>query len=248
VIGTTLGFGAPAGNLLLRSFLENGFNKHWFIEEITHHTFFYGYMTLTTPIVFAIFGYVMGFILDKLFSQKQSLEVINTVLEGQSITDDVTGLYNHRHLMDVLAKELERAKRYHRTLSAVMLDIDDFKKINDQYGHLVGDRVLRELARLLKKSVRQVDTVARYGGDEFFIILPESTSDAAQLVAERIQGNARGYHFNQPENSLSLTVSIGISSFQNSKDIDRTHLIEKTDQALLKAKSLGKNECFVDAA
>jgi len=245
-IGTALGLGAPLGSLLLRSFLERSFNLDRFIEEVTHHAFFYGYMMFATPIVFALFGYGMGFLLDKLFSQKQSLEVLNAVLESQSITDDMTGLYNHRHLIDLIDKELERAKRYHRNLSTVMLDIDDFKKINDRYGHLVGDRVLRELARLLKKSIRQVDTVARYGGDEFFIILPESAFHTAQLVAERIQKTVREYRFNQPERLLSLTVSVGISSFQDSKDIDLTQLVERTDQALLKAKSLGKDECFVD--
>ena len=247
-MGAMLGFGAPLGSLLLRGFLENGFNKHWFFEELTHHLFFYGYMILATPIVFAIFGYGMGFLLDKLALQKQSLEMINAALESQSITDDVTGLYNHRYLMEVLDKELERAKRYHRTLSAMMLDIDNFKKVNDQYGHLVGDRVLREFAYLLKKNVRQIDTLSRYGGDEFFIILPESTAEIAQLVAERIQRSVRDYPFNQPDHLLPLTVSIGISSLQDSKDIGRTELIERTDQALLKAKSLGKNEYFVNAA
>lgn len=248
LIGIVLGFGAPAGSLLVRAFLKGTFNHEWVSAEVSRHSFFYSYMILTTPIVFSVFGYIMGFLLDKLSAQKRSLEAVNVVLEGQSVTDDMTGLYNHRHLIDVMGKELERAKRYHRTLSTIMLDIDGFKKINDQYGHLIGDRVLKELAYVLKKTVRQIDTVGRYGGDEFFVLLPESTINTARIVAGRIQNGVRAFRFNQLGNPLSITVSVGISSFEDSRYVDQTQLIERTDRALLKAKSLGMNECVVNVA
>lgn len=152
LIGILLGFGAPIGSLLFRSFFEKSFDSHWLVGELAKHLFFYGYMTFATPIIFAVFGYSMGFLLDKLFSKEQSLEALNIILEKQSITDDMTGLYNHRHLIDFIGKEIERSKRYHHVLSTMMIDIDDFKKVNDQYGHLVGDRVLREFASLLKNA------------------------------------------------------------------------------------------------
>lgn len=162
-------------------------------------------------------------------------------LQTQSRTDDLTGQYNRRHILVELEREVERALRYGRRLSGMMVDIDDFKKINDQYGHTVGDRVLRAFAGVLERSIRKVDILGRYGGDEFLVILPEATVDVAKLVAKRIQRNLSDYQRNVLGELSPFTASMGLLSFEDIKKADQTIFIEKIDQALLKAKRGGKN-------
>lgn len=166
-------------------------------------------------------------------------------LEKQSRTDDLTGLYNRRHIFIELEREVERASRYQRPLSGMMIDIDDFKKINDTYGHLTGDRLVRTFARLLESSVRAIDILGRYGGDEFLLILPETPLETARKVAERIRLNVIRYHRDVMGELGSLSVSIGLVEFDERCRSDRNLFLERIDAVLLSAKRAGKNQVVI---
>ncbi len=155
-------------------------------------------------------------------------------------TDGLTGLYNHRHFQDTLSKELSRAERYEEPLSLMLADIDDFKLLNDQFGHTFGDTVLRRLAEILMAATRESDTAARYGGEEFAIILPKVNSSQAAAMARRLMEEIDKNMASLMRGKLPLTVSIGISSFpdDSTKPLE---LIKKADKALYEAKRLGKD-------
>jgi diguanylate cyclase (GGDEF)-like protein len=157
-------------------------------------------------------------------------------------TDGLTDLYNYRFFQQLLSVEMSRAQRFRRPLSLIMLDIDHFKAYNDVYGHQAGDHALRRLAALLRRSSRSYDLVARYGGDEFVIILPETDRGTAAEVAERIracveQTSPTG---NDVLPGHQLTTSLGIASFPQDAT-DTGDLIRKADRALYQAKSAGRN-------
>ncbi len=241
LVGLLLGLGAPLGGLLLHALLLQKYNWSWVGQEWFNHRFFYGYMAVTTPIVFSAFGCSLGWLRDEILSKNKFLEHMNTILQRRSILDDMTGLYNHRHLLEEIKKEVERAKRYQRPLSGMMIDLDDFKKVNDHYGHLVGDEVLIGVAEVLKGSVRKMDVVGRYGGDEFLIILPEAALETTRHIAERILGNFQAQPIRTSKGPLPITVSIGSFLFKDPQLVDLTSFIEKTDQAMFHAKGAGKN-------
>lgn len=149
-----------------------------------------------------------------------------------SLVDGLTGLYNHRYLLDVLQKELHKLVQYPQHVSLLMFDIDDFKKYNDTYGHQAGDVLLKDLASLIKRSIRDRDMAFRYGGEEFVVFFPETEKQSAVLGAERILNLVRLH--------LPVTVSIGLSSFPVDRD-SSDGLISAADKALYKAKRTGKN-------
>ncbi len=165
--------------------------------------------------------------------------------EYESHTDELTGLYSRRYILSELAIELERARRYERTLSALMIDVDNFKAINDEHGHLIGDQVLKTFARILRTSIRKVDLAGRYGGDEFLLILPESGVKQAKFVAERIQSNLKIYQTEILADFAPLTASFGLMAFDHFENITSTFFMEKIDRALLEAKRAGKNKIVV---
>jgi diguanylate cyclase (GGDEF)-like protein len=165
----------------------------------------------------------------------------------KAFVDDVTDLYNSRYLLAAVDREVERSDRSGRELSVLFLDLDRFKLVNDRYGHLVGSSVLRELGGLLRDSIRAVDTVSRYGGDEFTIVLVDTGLEGARLVAERIRravhthpfGGARGLQ-------LDLTLSIGVATFPF-HGRNREQLLDIADKAMYLAKALGRNQvCTAD--
>lgn len=244
ILGLLLGLGAPIGGLLFGMIFFGEINFHWVKQEVSSRFYYYAYMSLITPAVFGFFGAYLGSLNDKIHAQKKSLEALVNVLEAQSMSDDVTGIYNHRHLLEEIAKEVERSKRHDHLLSGMMVDVDDFKQINDLYGHSTGDAVIREVALVLNESIRKIDIIGRYGGDEFVIILPEAKLSAAKVVSERILLNIRQHRFNTRRDYVSLTVSIGLFSFENSSNLDKAQFIEKIDQAMFQAKSLGKDRAF----
>ncbi|MDD2866432.1 MAG: diguanylate cyclase [Candidatus Omnitrophota bacterium] len=150
-----------------------------------------------------------------------------------SILDGLTGVYNHRYLHEVLDRELMRARRYPQSLSLVMVDVDNFKKYNDTNGHMAGDELLKGLTNLFVRSLRNLDMVFRYGGEEFCILLIETNKEGGRLAAERL--------LNLVRLSLPTTISMGIAEFPtDSKEKDM--LIDKADKALYQAKSTGKNK------
>ena len=159
----------------------------------------------------------------------------------------MTDLYNARYLLASLDREVNRAKRAGLDLSVLFLDLDHFKLVNDRRGHLVGSRVLREFGKLLQGSVRTIDTIARYGGDEFCIVLVDTGREGAMSVAERIRASAAEMRFGYESGlSFSLTVSIGVSTYpQDGRG--REQLLDQADKAMYLGKSLGRDRvCSAD--
>ncbi|HEY6928213.1 MAG TPA: sensor domain-containing diguanylate cyclase [Thermoanaerobaculia bacterium] len=161
----------------------------------------------------------------------------------QSIRDGLTGAYNHRYFQESLQKEIGRAERRGRPLTILMLDIDDFKSVNDRFGHPVGDAILQRIVGEIRSEIRgDMDLLARYGGEEFAVILPETPSDEGAEVAERIRRRIDDRLFRPPESEeiLRVTASIGLATFPSDAS-DKKHLIDKADSALYRAKRGGKN-------
>ena len=161
--------------------------------------------------------------------------------ERLSSTDELTRLHNARYLRQFLVNEIKRARRYHTRVAALFVDLDDFKRVNDIHGHLVGSHCLMEVAALLLPSVRDTDCVVRYGGDEFVVILPEAGSDDAALVAHRIRAKIEGHRFTGGRRlRISFTASIGVAVFPDNAPSPR-QLVSCADQAMYAAKAANKN-------
>lgn len=169
--------------------------------------------------------------------------MIHKKTEKLAFTDTLTELYNHRYFQETLSNELIRSTRYSKMLSLMMIDIDFFKKFNDTYGHLVGDKVLRHVAKIFKTSIReQIDTVARYGGEEFVVILPETSLSGAINFAERIREAVEKSRVINEGEELSVTLSIGVSCTSVTECKTPSDLIAAADLALYKAKDNGRNQ------
>lgn len=179
---------------------------------------------------------------QKLDEQLAEVTRLHKMAEQLAITDPVTGLYNHRYFQERLDYEIERAIRYARYLSLVMIDIDDFKKYNDSYGHQAGDGVLKMVAREIKRAVRNTDIVARYGGEEFVVILLEADSASAMVVAEKIRKRIESCIFpiSDKRSGGKITVSLGVSTFPDDAKTKRD-LIEFADMAMYAGKQEGGN-------
>lgn len=162
-------------------------------------------------------------------------------LEKMAIRDGLTGLYNQNHFKEILSHEYKKAKRHLQPLSCIMLDLDNFKSVNDTYGHQVGDFVLVKSAEILKKLVRDTDLLARYGGEEFFIILPNTNLDGAFILAERIRSAFENNVFRKGDIAKTVTVSIGICSASDNNVAGDIDLITNADKALYRAKWRGRN-------
>ena len=161
--------------------------------------------------------------------------------ERLSQTDDLTKLHNARYLRQFLLNEIRRARRYGSSVAALFLDLDDFKQINDEYGHLVGSHVLMEMAAVILSSIRDTDAVARYGGDEFVIVLPDTGTELAGQVAERIRQKILRHHFTGGRRlQLSLTASFGVAAFPKHASSPQ-QLIACADTAMYEAKAANKN-------
>jgi len=168
--------------------------------------------------------------------------LIHKRTEKLAFTDPLTELFNHRYFQETLSHEFTRAKRYTKPLSLMLIDIDFFKKFNDTYGHLVGDKVLRHVAAVFKNSVReQIDTVARYGGEEFAVILPETSIEGASRFAERIRAAVEESRVIDENRELAVTLSIGVACTSITSCEKPSDLIEASDLALYKAKDTGRN-------
>jgi diguanylate cyclase (GGDEF)-like protein len=176
-----------------------------------------------------------GFMQD--ITSRKDLE-LNLVELSQ--TDDLTGLTNRRHFFDQAEATLALSKRYQHSFSVLMLDIDHFKRINDQFGHAAGDTVLRKFAQVMQALVRRTDLTSRLGGEEFAILLPESRVPDAMTLAERIRTRIAAEPFRYETEQFAVTVSIGVANYRpNDEKFER--ILARADQALYRAKSLGRN-------
>lgn len=162
-------------------------------------------------------------------------------LEKLAITDYLTGIYNVRYFYHRIIEEFSRCQRYGLPISCLMIDIDFFKKINDEYGHKTGDEVLKEFARHLRKRTRKSDVVARYGGEEFIMLLPQTALDGAIAEAERIRKYIQNHRFKALKAKGGLTISVGVASYSSRKIKTHDDLISCADNALFIAKHKGRN-------
>jgi len=158
-----------------------------------------------------------------------------------TIIDGLTEIHNKRYLMEFLDRELARSSRHDRPLSLIMIDIDRFKAINDEFGHLGGDFTLRELAIRIKGSIRKEELFARYGGEEFAVVLPETTLDGAMIVAERILKVMAQTPFIFEDKTFPVTISAGLTATQGEAGITPIELIRRADEKLYQAKNEGRN-------
>jgi two-component system, cell cycle response regulator len=158
-----------------------------------------------------------------------------------AVADGLTGLYNHRYFQEQLEKEYSRARRFNLSLSLIMVDIDHFKRLNDNYGHQQGDIVLKGMSGILRRSVRDIDLVARYGGEEFVVVLPETPKKNAVIVADRIRESLEEYEFEYDAGVLRATASFGVSGHPDDDITTRLDLIAKADEAMYQAKRDGRN-------
>jgi two-component system cell cycle response regulator len=174
------------------------------------------------------------------------LEKKNKLLERLANVDGLTEAYNHRYFQDFLDREINRSKRRSHCLSLVLVDIDHFKAFNDRFGHQGGDEVLRQFCNVCRSKLREYDLFARYGGEEFAIILPETTVDAAEVVAEKIRSEVAEHDFEYDFVSHHVTASFGVAGTSlGDSSFDKNKLISAADQALFQAKKKGRNQVVV---
>ncbi len=190
-----------------------------------------GYDYLTKPFASKKIKIVLGRAIERQHLLREAKQKRH--YQKLSILDGLTNVYNYRYFREFIEKEISRAKRYNQTFSLSMVDIDDFKKYNDKYGHLSGDKLLKQIASFFVNAVRTADTIFRYGGDEFIILLSMTTKEEALKAAERLQ--------NAIKQNFPLTISIGISNFPEDGG-NKASVIKKADLALYQAKHSGRNK------
>lgn len=176
---------------------------------------------------------------------KRIIEEQNRTLRELAIRDGLTGLYNHRHFQELLAREVDRAKRYNNEICCMMMDLDFFKEVNDTHGHQFGDFVLKECARLISEEIRSSDILARYGGEEFVLLLPNIGLDGARQVAEKIRKKLAQHSFQQQNKTHIQTISIGIYSGNPDPNLTGWDLLRYADKGLYQAKDMGRNRVMV---
>jgi diguanylate cyclase len=161
-----------------------------------------------------------------------------------SLIDPLTGLYNRLGYMEGIAREFARRKRQGGPLSLAVFDLDHFKAINDRFGHATGDKVLTSMASLLRKHVRTVDLICRFGGEEFVLLMPDTNLQAAATVAEKLRATVAGSQFRFKETPVPVTMSCGLSTFRDDDSVE--DVFERADRALYRAKNEGRNRCCVE--
>lgn len=172
----------------------------------------------------------------KISASKLEMEKLNSELENLSITDHLTQIFNRVHLDKVILEKIDKSERYARPFSIIMIDIDHFKKINDNFGHNVGDDVIVDFAKLIQASIRSIDVFGRWGGEEFLVICPEIKLSEASIIAEKLRELIAQHDFSQPKN---ITASFGVTSYAEGDTV--TSIFERVDRALYAAKNNGRN-------
>jgi diguanylate cyclase (GGDEF)-like protein len=199
----------------------------------------YWYMVL---IVFIVFLSMISFLLyaekinRKLKDTQDELKKANTFLEFHAARDSLTALYNRRKFNEFLESEIERSRRHHTPFSLILFDIDNFKKINDTYGHNTGDMILKELAHTVAEAIRKYDILARWGGEEFVILVPGSSLEKTAIMAESMRARIERIAFSE---GGTVTCSFGVTEWRNDDNVDS--VVKRADDALYKAKELGRN-------
>lgn len=178
---------------------------------------------------------------QRILELQEQLMAAREALRQEATHDSLTGLLNRHAILGLLQIELERATREHRDLSVLMADIDHFKDVNDRYGHLAGDAVLRESAERMKSSIRRYDSLGRYGGEEFLVVLPGCSTDGAIAQAERLRMSMAAVAFDAGEQTLPVTCSIGVACRTAGTPVDTDSLIRAADVGLYAAKENGRN-------
>ena len=189
-------------------------------------------------LLLGFFAIALAFIIPLL----RDLGSLHERVAEQAVTDELTGLSNPRRFRELLGKEVERSMRFGHPLSLLLIDIDDFKRVNDSHGHPQGDAVLQAVARVLGSEAREVDEPARYGGEEFALVLPETEARGAGELAERIRARVEGTRVPlRRGGAVSVTASVGVASTSDGVPVDANRLFAAADQALYAAKRAGKN-------
>jgi len=214
-------------------------NQERFFANISHQLFLL--LTVVSGVavlVFALTVAVLRPIIRSLLKEQQLIDV--------SIHDGLTGLYNRAYMEESLDRELARTRRYMRPLSILMFDIDHFKDINDTFGHLAGDEVLRNIALLIQSSARKQDLAARYGGEEFILILPETGQEVASVLAERLRAKVASSSAMTKAGKIEVTISIGVVTYDASMgEISKHQIVDAVDKALYASKEGGRNKVSV---
>ncbi len=181
----------------------------------------------------------IGDTIFKFLSGQDVEQAYHEEIYKMTIMDGLTQIFNKRYFMESLEREIARCKRYHRELSLIMFDIDYFKQINDTFGHLAGDHVLKDLAQLVAGRTRSEEIVARYGGEEFAILVPETGHHGAVNLAEHLRQRVESHEFSFEGEAIPLTISLGVTSLEG--EDDPLAFIKAADEALYRAKRTGRN-------
>jgi len=190
-------------------------------------------------VAFSIIGGHISSLRRNLRISRTELEKSLTIIKEMSIRDDLTGVYNRRHLMELLEHEYHRISRGGAHFSVAMLDIDHFKSVNDTHGHLTGDEVLKAVSDVIRNSLRSADFCGRYGGEEFLLVMTQTNINGALLCAERIRSTIEQSRFTSLGPNFKVTVSLGVTEFTGKEDIPT--MIARADKALYHAKESGRN-------
>lgn len=199
---------------------------------------YYARSFILATVVPALVGPFMSYIFVKIIFELNDLQ---DGLRKLATTDDLTGVFNRRHFTRVADNEIARAHRFGKTFSAIILDVDDFKRVNDQNGHSAGDAVLKSVATTCDRLCRRIDTFARYGGDEFLFLLPECSLTEAVAFAERIRAAVQELRIEHDGQVVRVTASLGVQAFAGGNESVET-LLARADHAMYMAKEAGKNQ------
>jgi len=234
-IGAALGLGSPIGAFLLRFWLADPvLRRSWAVSEFDYNFLFYAYMAVGTVLAFMVFGSLLGVRAERLRVGNRLLEARVDELHLKSVTDGLTGAFTHGYLHEVLELEIQRTLTDKEPLSAMIVDIDEFKRVNDSHGHLFGDRVIKETAETISAHVRSDDILGRYGGDEFVVVMPGADAATAAHVAERVRAGIA-------KNGYMTTVSVGVATFDGGREQKPGDLLHAADLNLYQAKRDGRN-------
>ena len=182
--------------------------------------------------------YVSG-LREALRKRNSELHVTLTKIENMARHDELTQVFNRKHFMELLREEETRANRTQRGFCVALFDLDKFKSINDRFGHLVGDAALKGFAHVVQKSLRDTDRFARYGGEDFVMLLPETAAEQAVIPLERVRANTEQHDWSQAHAQLQVTVSIGVAAWRPGESLEV--LLDRADQAMYRAKEHGRN-------